>query len=59
MFPEETHQRIIKDIDNIEGQMFALYRSLNRLRLNLQSQWRVLPSGEKWNQERQEKERGI
>ena len=48
MFPEETHQKIVKQMDDIEAELFGLYRKLERLRLSLQERWRVLPSGEKW-----------
>lgn len=44
MFPEETHVKIVKRIDEIEADMYRLYRKLERLRLDLQAQWRVLPS---------------
>jgi hypothetical protein len=40
----ETKQEIVKEIDAIECEMNTLYRRLERLRLVLQEQWRVLPS---------------
>ena len=43
MFPEETHAKIVKQIDDIECEMYGLYRKLERLRLNLQQQWNVKP----------------
>lgn len=46
MFPEETHARIVQRLDEIEADMFRIYRSLERLRLSLQEQWRVSPSDE-------------
>jgi hypothetical protein len=55
MFPEETHQKIVKQIDEIEADMYGLYRKLERLRLGLQRQWHVLPSGDRWSQGAQEK----
>lgn len=55
MFPEETHQKIVKQIDEIEADMYGLYRKLERLRLELQRQWHVLPSGARWSQGAQEK----
>jgi Txe/YoeB family toxin of Txe-Axe toxin-antitoxin module len=54
MFPEETHQKIVKRIDEIEVEMFEIYRRLERLRLDLQEQWRVLPSGARWTQEKKD-----
>jgi hypothetical protein len=54
MFPEETHVKIVKRIDDMEAEMFQLYRRLMRLRLDLQAQWRVLPSGARWSHEKQE-----
>ena len=53
MFPEETHVKILKEIDSIEAEMHTLYGRLARLRLGLQRQWRALPSGERWNEQRQ------
>lgn len=55
MFPEETHVKIVKRIDAIEADMFRIYRALERLRLDLQASWRVLPSDEKWSPEAQQK----
>jgi len=48
MFPEETHQQIVERIDQIESEVYAIYRKLERFRISLQEKWRVLPSGEKW-----------
>ncbi len=56
MFPEETHQKIVKHVDDLEAELFCLYRKVARLRLGLQRQWQVLPSGPmKWSKEAQEK----
>lgn len=54
MFPEETHQKIVQQIDEVECELFRLYRKLQRLRLGVQRQWHVLPSGEQWTKEKQE-----
>lgn len=56
MFPEETHVKIVKRIDEMESDVFSLYRRLARLRLDLQAQWHVLPSDERWSKDKQEKE---
>lgn len=53
MFPDETHQEIVKRIDALESSAFTLYRQLESLRLELQRQWKVLPSGERWSEQRQ------
>ena len=58
MFPEETHQKIVKQIDDIEADIHRCYRSLERLRLDLQRQWRVLPSGERWTENHDERHSG-
>jgi hypothetical protein len=50
MFPEETHVKIVKRLDAMEAEVYSLYRKLERLRLDLQSQWRVLPSGQRWSE---------
>jgi hypothetical protein len=50
MFPQETHQKIVAQMDEIEAELFRLYRKLERLRLSLQREWRVLPSGATWTQ---------
>jgi hypothetical protein len=55
MFPEETHVKILQRIDAIEAEMFGIYRRLERLRLDLQAKWRVLPSGARWSEERVDK----
>jgi len=55
MFPEETHQAIVKQVDDIEAELLRLYRKLARLRLDLQQQWKVLPSGRRWSQDEHEK----
>lgn len=47
-----NEQAIVKRIDEIEAEMCGLYRSLERLRLDLQAQWRVLPSGERWTHDK-------
>ena len=54
MFPDEHHQAIVKRLDEVEMEAFALYRTVARLRLQLQNQWRVLPSNEPWTSARQE-----
>lgn len=51
MFPEETHIKIVKQLDEIEADLFGCYRRLERLRLTLQDQWRVLPTGLCWTPE--------
>ncbi len=53
-FPVERHQQIVARIDQIECDLYGLYRALERLRLDLQREWRVLPSGERWNEARQD-----
>ena len=53
MFPDETHVKILRRIDAIESEMFGLYRKMERLRLDLQRAWKVLPSDERWTEERQ------
>jgi hypothetical protein len=55
MFPEETHVKIVKQLDDIESEVFRLYRKTERLRLELQRKWRVLPSGQRWSEEAQQK----
>lgn len=50
MFPEKTHIKIVRRIDEVEADLFRLYRKLERLRLDLQQQWKVLPSGERWSE---------
>lgn len=54
MFPDERHVKIVKQIDEMEAEAFGLYRRMERLRLGLQEQWKVLPSGERWTKERHE-----
>ena len=54
MFPEETHVKILKEIDAIELEMFRLYERLARLRLDLQRQWNSLPSGHRWTEKAQQ-----
>lgn len=55
MFPEETHEKILKRIDALEADAFRLYRKAASIRLDLQSQWHVLPTGEPWSLEKQRK----
>lgn len=55
MFPEETHRKIVRQIDAIEADMFGLYRKLASLRLQLQRDWRVLPSDQRWSAQAQDK----
>lgn len=55
MFPDEHHEKIIRRIDAMEAEMFGLYRKMERLRLDLQREWRVLPSGERWTEARHDK----
>lgn len=50
MFPEERHVAILKRIDSIECELFNLYRKMERLRLDLQREWRALPSGARWSE---------
>lgn len=54
MFPEERHVKIIRRIDEIEAELYGLYRRLARLRLDLQREWRVLPSGQRWSEQGQD-----
>ena len=56
MFPDETHQKIVKQIDEIEAELHGLYRKLARLRQGLQRQWHVMPSGQRWSLIAQEKD---
>jgi hypothetical protein len=56
MFPQQRHQQIVKRIDEIEADMFGLYRKLARLRLDLQSEWRVLPSDKRWSEPAQKQD---
>jgi hypothetical protein len=55
MFPEETHVKIVKRIDDLEAELYRVYRSLERLRLDLQAQWKVLPSGGRFSEDEHEK----
>lgn len=52
MFPDETHVKILQDIDNAEMEAHRQYLRLESLRLRLQEQWKVMPNGERWTQER-------
>jgi hypothetical protein len=45
---ERSKQSIVKQIDDMEAELYGLYQRLMRLRLDLQAQWRVLPSGNRW-----------
>ena len=54
MFPDETHQRIVKRLDELETTLHQTYRAIERLRLDLQTLWRVLPNGERWSAEKSE-----
>ena len=56
MFPEETHVEIVRQIDEAEAKAFTLYRSIARLRLSLQRQWHVLPTGERWTGAKQDEQ---
>lgn len=47
------HQGIVAEIDSIEADLYGLYRRLESLRLQLQREWRVLPSGAPWNEAKQ------
>jgi hypothetical protein len=53
MFPEETHVKIVRQMDEIECELFRLYRKLERLRLGLQEQWAVMPDGSRWTKAKQ------
>jgi len=55
MFPEQTHVKILRRIDDLEADAYRTYRALARLRLELQTQWRALPSGQTWTQAAQDK----
>jgi hypothetical protein len=50
MFPDERHIKIVQRIDAMEAEMFRLYRRMERLRLDLQREWKVLPSGGRWSE---------
>jgi hypothetical protein len=50
MFPDKHHIKIVKRIDAMESAMFTLYRQMERLRLDLQREWKVLPSDARWTQ---------
>jgi hypothetical protein len=50
MFPDERYVKIVRRIDQLESQLYGTYRALERLRLDLQREWKVLPSGERWNE---------
>lgn len=54
MFPEETHVKIVKKLDALEADAYRVYRSMESLRIELQEQWHVLPSGERWTPEKSE-----
>lgn len=54
MFPDEHHLKIVRRVDEIEADIFQLYRRIERLRLDLQREWRVLPSGGRWSKEAHE-----
>lgn len=54
MFPEESHVKIVKRIDELEADVYTVYCRLQRLRLDLQAQWRVLPSDDRWTPEKHE-----
>lgn len=53
MFPDETRVRWIRDLDHIEADLYSLYLRLERVRLELQREWHVLPNGEHWTPEKQ------
>jgi hypothetical protein len=53
MFPDERHQVIIRRIDALEADAYRTYRAIERLRLELQREWHVLPSGERWSSQGQ------
>ena len=55
MFPEEDHQKIVARIDVLEADLYRVYRALERLRLDLQRQWRVLPTSGRWSETEQSK----
>ena len=40
---ERSKQQIVAEIDTIEAELYGMYLRLQRLRLDLQAQWRVLP----------------
>lgn len=52
MFPEETHVKILQQLDELESEVYGVYRKVERLRAGLQRQWKALPSGERWSEER-------
>lgn len=52
MFPQENQERIVKELDEIEADLYRIYRKIERFRGRLQEQWKVLPSGDKWTPER-------
>jgi hypothetical protein len=55
MFPEERHVKVVRRIDEMEADIYSLYRKIMRLRLDLQREWHVLPSGARWSEAEQEK----
>lgn len=52
MFPEDTNEAIVKKLDQMEAESYRIYRAMQRLRLHLQERWKVLPTGERWSQEK-------
>jgi len=54
MFPYEHYVEIVRRIDTLEADFYRLYRALERLRLDLQREWKVLPSGARWSESGQD-----
>jgi hypothetical protein len=50
MFPDERYVKILRRIDEIECDLYRQYRRIERLRLDLQREWKVLPNGERWTE---------
>lgn len=54
MHPSERQLKIVQRIDRLEADACRVYRALESLRLELQAEWRVLPDGTKWTEEKHE-----
>lgn len=50
----DVHRRLVQRIDDLEARSYRLYQAIADLRLELQQQWRVLPSGDVWTPEQQQ-----
>lgn len=54
MFLDEHHIKLVQHLDATEAELYRIYRQIERLRLDLQREWRVLPSGGRWSEEAHE-----